>query len=397
MKLISIHFPSKNLSLLWVKIAAVFFLLLGLAYRFFTSSLCYFHVSAPTESCNLFLGEWVPDFGGPAYTNATCRTIEPPQNCLRNGRPDSDYVYWRWKPKDCDLPKLDPTNFFEIMKDKSLAFIGDSIMRNHVQSLLCILSQVEEAVEVYHDEAYKNRRWTFPSHNFTVSVVWAPFLTRASTFEDDNGVSSGLTHLFLDEPDAIWSKQYNKFNYIVIGAGKWFLKSAIYHEQNVVVGCHNCHEKNTSELGFYYAYRKALNTTLEFMGRSGHRARRVFLRTTTPDHFENGEWDTGGYCNRTVPYRAGEVEVNGVDGRMRAVEMDEFDRAAGKLSGLELLDTTLMSVLRPDGHPGVYRRFHPYEEKGKDGRIQNDCLHWCLPGPIDTWNDLIMAMLVAHK
>ncbi|GER48660.1 trichome birefringence-like, partial [Striga asiatica] len=321
MKIFSSHFPSKKLSILWVKIA-VCFLLSGLAYRFFSSTffqlsppeLVYCHLSAPSESCNLFLGEWVPDFSGPAYTNATCRTIEPPQNCLKNGRPDSDYA--------------------------------------------------EEAVEVYHDEAYKNRKWTFPSHNFTVSVVWAPFLTKASTFEDDNGISSGPTHLFLDEPNPIWANQYNKFHYIVIGAGKWFLKSAIYHDQNTVVGCHNCHHKNTPELVFYYEYRKALNTTLQFMGQSRH--------------------------------RVGEVEVNGVDGRMRALEIDEFDGASGKLWGLELLDTTLMSVLRPDGHPGIYRRFHPYEEKkgNKGGRIQNDCLHWCLPGPIDAWNDLIMAMLV---
>lgn len=40
------------------------------------------------------------------------------------------------------MPKLDAKRFLERMRDKSLAFIGDSIMRNQVQSLLCILSQV---------------------------------------------------------------------------------------------------------------------------------------------------------------------------------------------------------------------------------------------------------------
>lgn len=88
------------------------------------------------------MGDWIPDSNGPVYTNATCYTIEAPQNCMKNGRPDSDYVYWRWKPRDCSLPKIDPKKFLKIMRDKSLAFIGDSIMRNHVQSLLCILSQV---------------------------------------------------------------------------------------------------------------------------------------------------------------------------------------------------------------------------------------------------------------
>ncbi|GFP91932.1 protein trichome birefringence-like 25 [Phtheirospermum japonicum] len=340
-------------------------------------------------------GDWVQDFDGPIYTNTTCNTIEAPQNCMKNGRPDSDYVYWRWKPTDCGLPKLDPKKFLKIMGDKSLAFVGDSIMRNHVQSLLCILSQVEQAVEIYHDEPYKNRRWTFPSHNFTVSVVWAPFLTKASTFEDDNGVSSGLIQLHLDEPDTKWTKQYKNFDFIVIGGGKWFLKSAIYYENNTIVGCHNCNDMNITELGFVNAYRKALNSTLKLISRSNHKAH-VFFRTTTPDHFENGEWNTGGYCNRTRPFKEGEIEIDEIDEMMRNVELEEFENAAAAGLGLRLFDTTLLSLLRPDGHPGVYRKFYPYDWKDKNAKIQYDCLHWCLPGPIDSWNDIMMEMLLRY-
>nr|GEX01846.1 protein trichome birefringence-like 26 [Tanacetum cinerariifolium] len=36
--------------------------------------------------------------------------------------------------------------------NKSMVFIGDTISRNQVQLLFCILSQVEEPVKVYHDE-----------------------------------------------------------------------------------------------------------------------------------------------------------------------------------------------------------------------------------------------------
>ncbi|KAL2501154.1 Uncharacterized protein Fot_35002 [Forsythia ovata] len=94
------------------------------------------------EKCNVFVGNWVRDPTGPFYTNATCSTIEDHQNCMRNGRPDTDYIYWRWKPRDCNVPKFDPKKFLNMMRGKSLAFIGDSIMRNHVQSLLCMLSQI---------------------------------------------------------------------------------------------------------------------------------------------------------------------------------------------------------------------------------------------------------------
>ncbi|KAJ6341698.1 hypothetical protein OIU78_009784 [Salix suchowensis] len=74
------------------------------------------------------------------YTNATCSLIEGHQNCMRNGRPDPGYLFWRWNPRNCELPPFDAPRFLEVMRNKRWALIGDSISRNHVQSLLCILS-----------------------------------------------------------------------------------------------------------------------------------------------------------------------------------------------------------------------------------------------------------------
>ncbi|XP_021280258.1 protein trichome birefringence-like 25 isoform X1 [Herrania umbratica] len=345
--------------------------------------------------CDIFTGDWVPDPSAPAYTNASCHEIEGHQNCMRNGRPDSGYLYWRWNPRDCELPRFDPGKFLDSMRNKSWAFIGDSISRNHVQSLLCILSQVEQAVEVYHDEEYRSKRWHFPSHNFTLSVVWTPFLLKAYIFEDINGVSSSEIQLHLDKLDETWTEQFKNFDYAVIAGGKWFLKTAIYHENDTVTGCHYCPGKNFTELGFDYAYRRALKTVLNFLTNSGHKAF-IFLRTTTPDHFENGEWFSGGTCNRTAPFKDGEVDMKDVDIVMRDIELEEYEKAApvGAESGviLKLLYTTRLSLLRPDGHPGPYRQYQPFT-KDKNTQVQNDCLHWCLPGPIDSWNDLLMEMI----
>lgn len=65
------------------------------------------------------------------------------QNCQGNGRPDKDYENWRWKPDQCDLPRFNPKKFLELMRGKTLAFIGDSVARNQMESLLCILWQVK--------------------------------------------------------------------------------------------------------------------------------------------------------------------------------------------------------------------------------------------------------------
>ncbi|KAH0719975.1 hypothetical protein KY290_004890 [Solanum tuberosum] len=245
---------------------------------------------------------------------------------MRNGRPDTGYLYWRWKPRDCELPKFNPKRFLDMTRHKSLAFIGDSIMHNHVQSLLCILSQEEKGVEVYHDKQYKSRRWYFPIHDLTLSVVWSPFLVKATIFEDDNGVSTDIIKLHIDKLDDVWTQQFDNFDYVVIAGGKWYLKTAVYYENSKIVGCHNCKGKNITEVGFEYAYRKALNSTLKHITISKHKAF-TFFRTTTPDHFENGEWNTGGYCNRKGPFKKGEIDVRDIDEAMRKIELDEFERA----------------------------------------------------------------------
>lgn len=353
------------------------------------------------QKCDLLKGDWVPNPSGPAYNNNSCHIIEDHQNCMMNGRPDSGYLYWRWSPRDCELPRFDSKRFLDLMRNKSWAFIGDSISRNHVQSMVCTLSQVDPAREIYHDEQFKSKKWIFPSYNFTVSVIWSPFLVKAEIFEDNDGVSTAETHLHLDKLDEEWISQYKDFDYAIIAGGKWFLKTAIYYENNTVLGCHYCPGRNLTELGSDYAYRKVLQLVFNFVLSSSHKAL-VFFRTITPDHFENGEWSTGGTCERKLPIKEGEMNITDIDRELHEVELQEFEKAVGSVVGsekgvavLKLLNTTSLSLLRPDGHPGPYRQFRPFD-KDKNAKVQTDCLHWCLPGPIDSWNDLVMEMLVNH-
>lgn len=348
------------------------------------------------EICDIFTGDWVPSLVGPRYTNESCKIIESHQNCIKNGRPDTAYLYWRWNPRDCMLPQLDPVKFLKLMRNKKWALIGDSISRNHVQSLLCILSKVEPAVEVYHDADYRSKRWHFQSHNFTISVIWSPFLVEAAIFEDYNGVSTSEIKLHLDKLDKTWTDQYVGLDYMIFSIGKWFIKTAIYHENNAVLGCHYCPKRNLPELGYDFAYRKVLHNVFKFILESNHKGM-IFYRTTTPDHFENGEWFSGGSCRRTAPVKEGKFKLNPLIKIIRDIELDEFEKAAAQASekglNLKLLDLMQLSLVRPDGHPGPYRHFYPFA-KNKNAKVINDCLHWCLPGPIDTWNDLIMEMVM---
>ena len=102
--------------------------------------------SSSTHKCDIFSGEWIPNPDAPYYTNETCRAIYDQQNCMKYGRPDSDFMKWRWKPNGCELPVFNPAQFLELVRDKSLAFVGDSVARNHMQSLICLLSRVSNGL-----------------------------------------------------------------------------------------------------------------------------------------------------------------------------------------------------------------------------------------------------------
>lgn len=108
--------------------------------------------SVRRRQCNMFTGNWVPAAAAeentflPYYTNATNCLIDDRQNCLKYGRPDRDFLKWRWKPDGCELPRFDGAQFLKIVKGKSMAFVGDSLSRNQIESLVCMLASVRPLI-----------------------------------------------------------------------------------------------------------------------------------------------------------------------------------------------------------------------------------------------------------
>lgn len=158
----------------------------------------------------------------------------------------------------------------------------------------------DKIIEGYHDEEYKSSTWFVPSYNFTILVVWSPFLVHAAIFEDINGISTSDAELHVDILDTKWVDMYENLDYMTISSGKWFHKASIIYENNTIIGCHKCPGKNLTELGVDFIYRKVLGSVLNFISTKNHKGM-IFFRTSTPDHFENGEWSTGGTCLREEP------------------------------------------------------------------------------------------------
>lgn len=57
------------------------------------------------EECDIFYGKWVKDGSKPYYPLGSCPHIDRDFNCHQNGRPDGEYVKWRWQPYGCKIPR----------------------------------------------------------------------------------------------------------------------------------------------------------------------------------------------------------------------------------------------------------------------------------------------------
>ncbi|KAF3434388.1 hypothetical protein FNV43_RR25491 [Rhamnella rubrinervis] len=84
------------------------------------------------ESCDLITGHWVQKLRRSLYTNLSCAMIPDSKNCFKNGRGDNEFLNWRWKPNECELPRFDSKAFLEMVRGKKMTFIGDSATWLHL-------------------------------------------------------------------------------------------------------------------------------------------------------------------------------------------------------------------------------------------------------------------------
>ncbi|KAJ1258749.1 hypothetical protein BS78_10G099700 [Paspalum vaginatum] len=345
------------------------------------------------EQCDMSTGKWVREPRGPVYTNLTCPTLPDFKNCQKYGK-DPGHLFWRWQPAGCDLPRFDPARFLDVARGKRLAFIGDSLARNQMESLLCLLSQAETPTDVHRDAFDKFRTWSFPAHDFTLMAMWTEFYAHAEPVLGADGKPTASFDIHLDRLSANWTSRLPGLHYAVISGGNWFFRVNYLWEGGRRVGCVNCREANLTDLGIAYAVRRVVRAALEAVARCRdcEPGLVTFLRTYTPDHFEHGSWFSGGYCNRTRPLEEGELSTRSIGWELRRVQSEEVARVRETTGTgsrrFGVLDVTKAMMLRADGHPGGH-----YDKRWV--RNASDCLHWCLPGPIDMWNDVLLHR-IAH-
>ncbi|KAL8136369.1 hypothetical protein V2J09_002370 [Rumex salicifolius] len=323
------------------------------------------------RECDLTAGKWVFDESYPLY-ESTCPYLSTAVTCRKNGRPDSDYERWRWQPSRCSLPRY--------MRSKRIMLVGDSIMRNQWESLVCL---VQGVIPMHRKRVtYDGPTMSFHALDFGVSIefCWAPLLVELQK----DAQNKRVVHLDSIEDNA---RHWRGVDVLVFDSAHWWTHVAdnlsswdYYMEGNRMI----------QDLNPMVAYEKGMTTWARWVDLNLQpRKSKVIFRSMSPRHNRQNGWKC--YKQREPLLYASHIHV--------AEPTVVLKRVLHRMRfPVELEDITNMSALRRDGHPSVYAKAPGQEEKrggggGPHSHSSSDCSHWCLPGVPDTWNEMLNAIL----
>ncbi|KAL9230226.1 hypothetical protein vseg_005606 [Gypsophila vaccaria] len=352
-----------------------------------------FAVGRTEEGCNIFEGRWVWDNESkPMYEEWECPYIQPQLTCQNHGRPDLDYQFWRWQPDHCDLPKFNASMMLEALRGKRMLFVGDSLNRGQFVSMICLLHRLVPEDEKLMEDSYDSLTvFRLKEYNATIEFYWAPFLLESNS--DNAGV-----HRISDRIVRKGSiKKHGEFwkgaDIMVFNTYLWWMTGL---KMKILKGSFKDEEQEIEELSTEDAYRMAMKSMLKWVQRNmDPKKTRVFFTGMSPTHGKSIDWgaEPGGNCyNETTMIK--DPEYWGSDSRKSIMKVisEEFGKTKVPIS---FLNITQLSSYRKDAHTQIYKKqWSPLTpEQIADPKSYADCVHWCLPGLQDTWNELLFAKL----
>ncbi|GMI88966.1 TRICHOME BIREFRINGENCE-LIKE 44, POWDERY MILDEW RESISTANT 5 [Hibiscus trionum] len=334
-------------------------------------------------TCALFAGTWVHDDSYPLYQYSSCPAIDAQFNCQLCGRPDSDYLKYRWQPLNCQLPRFDGVTFLAKMRGKNLMFVGDSLGRNQWESLICMILAGDPQTQTQMNRAMPLSTFKFLEYGITMSYFRAPYLV-------DIDVVQGKKIVKLDDI-AGNGNAWRMADVLIFNTGHWWTHVGSLQGWDMI----QSGGKYYQDMDRLVAMEKGLRTWANWVDTNVDISRtRVFFQSISPDHYDPNEWGAGATAmttkncyGETTPMK-GTTYTSAYADQTRV--LDEVMREMHV--PVYLLDITMLSQLRKDGHPSIYSGDISPSQRA-NGAKSADCSHWCLPGLPDTWNELFYTVL----
>ncbi|KAJ8497828.1 hypothetical protein OPV22_008380 [Ensete ventricosum] len=331
-----------------------------------------FAIGEREGDCDIYRGRWVRDESTrPHYQESDCPYIQPQLTCQEHGRPDKEYQFWRWQPRDCDLPSFNATLMLEALRGKRVMFVGDS------------LNRVNGSLRVFRAKEY----------NATIEFYWAPFLLESNS--DDAVIHRLADRIVRKGSIDKHGQNWKGADVLVFNTYLWWmtgLTMKILQGQ----GSFNDEAGDIVQPSTEDAYRIAMRSMLEWVDQNvDPKKTRVFFATMSPSHEKSRDWgaEPGGNCyNQTTMIE--DPTYWGSDCRKSIMEVVR-DVVGGTKLPITVLNITQLSSYRKDAHTSIYKKqwVPPTPQQIANPVSYADCVHWCLPGLQDTWNELLFTEL----
>ncbi|KAL9659753.1 hypothetical protein QQ045_024562 [Rhodiola kirilowii] len=345
------------------------------------------------ESCDVFSGKWVRDeVNRPLYEEHECPYIQPQLTCQAQGRPDKEYRFWRWQPNQCDLPSFNATMMLETLRGKRMMFVGDSLNRGQYVSMVCLLQSVipegEKSMETHGSLSIFRAK----GYNATIEFYWAPFLLESNSDDaanhriSDRMVRKGSINKHGNHWKGVDIMVFNTYLWWMTGLQMKVLQTGSFEDE----------VKNVVELTTEEAYGMGIKSMLRWVKRNmDQKKTRVFFTSMSPSHGKSSEWGgrAGGNCyNETEMIRNEAYWGSDCRKSIMQVVKDVFRKSKIPVT---LLNITQLSSYRKDAHTSIYKKqWTPLTKEQLANPVSYaDCVHYCLPGLQDTWNELLFAKL----
>ncbi|MBA0760744.1 hypothetical protein Gotri_023468 [Gossypium trilobum] len=342
-------------------------------------------INGLSSSCNLFAGKWVFDNRSyPLYKEKECTFMSDQLACEKFGRKDLNYQFWRWQPHQCDLPRFNATALLEKLRNKRLVYVGDSLNRNQWVSMVCLVdSVISPTFKSMHNNGSINI-FKAIEYNATIEFYWSPLLVESNSDDPiSHRVPDRIVRVQAIEKHA---RHWTDADYLVFNTYLWWRR----RQMKVLWGSFE-----SPEDGVYKAvklprvYEMALQTWAQWLEVHVDRNKTQLANKWGGIKGEN--------CySETEPVTEEGYVGDGASPRM----MHVVDSVLGELKtrglNVQMINITQLSDYRKDGHPSIYRKHWETitEEQLLNPKNYSDCIHWCLPGVPDVWNELLYAYIL---
>ncbi|PIA51854.1 hypothetical protein AQUCO_01000029v1 [Aquilegia coerulea] len=263
------------------------------------------------QLCNFFKGKWIQDPNHKPLYDETCPFHRNSWNCLKNQRENMGNINsWKWVPENCSISShIDPFKFLELMRNKNIGFVGDSLNENFIVSFLCILRVADNGAKKWK----KKGAWRggyFPKFNVTVAYhravllakyQWQPGIAKSSSDREPNGVY----RVDVDTPAEDWVEVTKFYNVLVFNTGHWWGIDKFPKEKPLVFYLKG--QPIVPPLGIFEGLKVVLDNIVSHIQREVPRETLKFWRMQSPRHFYGGEWNENGSCLFNKPLEESQV------------------------------------------------------------------------------------------